>query len=102
LWHYRGIPHDLEQEAKNLRKLPSAFRRKGDIMVQVWKDKQLVGMISTIRNTTLVNTEREDRKTIVEIRKPYCIVQYNKFMKGVDRADQYLSYYSIEGKTVKC
>jgi len=38
----RGIPHDLEGEGKRLKKGQSAFRRKGDIMVQVWKDKRLV------------------------------------------------------------
>jgi hypothetical protein len=37
----------------------------------------------------------------MEIKKPYAIVQYNKFMNGVDRADQYLSYYSILRKSVK-
>ena len=31
--------------------------------------------------------------------KPTCIFQY-MFMKGVDRADQYLSYYSLLRKTV--
>jgi len=37
----------------------------------------------------------------MEIEKPYAAVQYNKFMKDVDRADQYLSYYSFLKKTVK-
>jgi len=40
-------------------------------------------------------------KTNMEIKKPYAVVQYNKFMKGLDRADQYLSYYSVLRKTVK-
>jgi hypothetical protein len=48
-----------------------------------------------------VNTGTKDRKTNLEIKKPYAIVQYDKFMKGVDRADQYLSYYSILRKSVK-
>jgi hypothetical protein len=30
-----------------------------------------------------------------------CISEYNMFMKGVDRADQYLAYYSVPRKTVK-
>jgi len=38
----------------------------------------------------------------MEIKKPYAVVQYNKFIKGVDRADQYLTYYSVLKKTVKC
>ena len=32
---------------------------------------------------------------------PTCIEKYNTFMKGVDRADQYLSYYTILRKTLK-
>ena len=48
-------------------------------------------MISMIRDTTVVNTGRRDIKTNEEIKKPY-VVQYNKFVKGVDRADQYLSF----------
>jgi hypothetical protein len=36
-----------------------------------------------------------------EIQKPYSVSKCNKFMKGIDRADKYLSYYSILRKTVK-
>ena len=97
----RGIPRDLEEDGKRLKKGQSAFRRKGDVMVQVWKDKRLVRMISTIHDATVVSTGRKDRKTNMEIKKPYAVVQYNKFMKGVDRADQYLSNCSVLRKTVK-
>jgi len=38
----------------------------------------------------------------MEIKEPYTVVQYNKLMKGVYRAEQYLSYYSVLRKTVKC
>jgi hypothetical protein len=37
----------------------------------------------------------------MEIKKPYAAVQYNKFMKAVDRADQYLSFYLVLRNTVK-
>ena len=58
-------------------------------------------MISLIHDAIIVNTERRDRKINMEIKKPDTVVQYNKFMKGMDRADQYLSYYSVLRKTVK-
>ena len=58
-------------------------------------------LISTIHDATTVNKGRKDRKTNVEIKKPYAVSQYNKFIKGVDWADQYLSYYSVLKKTVK-
>jgi len=57
-------------------------------------------MISMIHDATVVNTGRRDRKTNKEIWKPY-VVQYNKFLKSIDRADQYLSYYSVLRKSVK-
>jgi hypothetical protein len=94
----RGIPHDLEGEGKRLNRGQSALQRKGDVMVQVWKDKRLV---HTIHDGIIVNTGRKERKTKMEIKNPCVIVQYNKFMKGVDRADQYLSYYSVLRKCVK-
>ena len=58
-------------------------------------------MISKIHDTTIVNTGRKDRKISMEIKKPYVVVQCNKFMKGIDRADQYLRYYLFWGETVK-
>ena len=97
----RGIPCDLQGEGICLEKGHSAFWRKGDVMVQVWKDKRLVQMISTIHDATVVNTGRKDAKTKVEIKKPFAAVQYNKFVKGIDRAEQCLSYYSVLRKTVK-
>ena len=62
---------------------------------------RLVRLISTIHDATFVNNGRKDRKTNMEIKKPYAVGQYNKFIKGVDRADQYLSFYSVLRKTVK-
>ena len=58
-------------------------------------------MIRMIHDATVVNKGRKDRKTNMEIKKSYAVVQYTEFIKGVDRADQYLSYYSVLRKTVK-
>jgi len=54
-----------------------------------------------IHDTTTVNTGKKDGKTNMEIKKPYAVFQYSKFMKGIDRADQYISYYSFLRRTVK-
>ena len=71
----RGIPRDLEGEVTRSKKGQSAFLRKGNVMVQVWKDKRLVRMISMIHEATVVNTGRKDRKRNMEIKKPYAVVQ---------------------------
>jgi hypothetical protein len=36
-------------------------------------------MISTIHEATIVNTGWKDRKTNMEIKKSYAVIQYNKF-----------------------
>jgi len=55
-------------------------------------------MISTIQDSTMIDVPRRNEEVK---KKPICIFQHNMFMKGVDRADQYLSYYSFSRKTVK-
>jgi len=82
-----------------LKKGKSMLQRIGDVMVKCGRPR-LVQMISMIHDSTVVNKEKKDRKTNMEM-KPYAVGQYNKFVKGVDRADQYLSYYSLLKKTVK-
>jgi hypothetical protein len=62
---------------------------------------RLVKMISVIHDATTVNTGQTDRKTDMETKKPCAVLQYNEFIKDVDRANQYLSYYSVLKKTVK-
>jgi len=58
-------------------------------------------MRSTINYTTIVTTERKERKTHLEIKKSNAVFQYSKFIKGIERADQYPSYYSALRKSVK-
>ena len=58
-------------------------------------------IVRTIHDATTINKGRKDRKTNMEIKKPYAVIQYNKFIKDVDRAEGYLSYYSVLKKTVK-
>jgi len=73
----RGIAPDLEQESNHLKLGHSGFWRRSDVIVQVWKDKRPVQMISTIHDT-IVNTGGKDKKTNFEIKEPYAVVQYNK------------------------
>ena len=93
----RGLPPDLKEECKSLKRGETTFRRKGDILLQSWRDTRVVNMISTIHNSSMVDVQRRHG----QVKKPVCISEYNMFMKGVDRANQYLAYYSLPRKTVK-
>jgi hypothetical protein len=65
----RSIPSDLEEDSKHLKKGQSAFWRKGDVMVQVRKDKRLVRMMSTIHDATVLSKGQKHKKTNTEIKK---------------------------------
>ncbi|PNF17588.1 hypothetical protein B7P43_G14505 [Cryptotermes secundus] len=93
----RGLPQDLKEECKSLKCGKTTFRRKRDILLQSWRDTRAVNMISTIYNSSMVDVQRRHG----QVKKPVCIFKYNMFIKGVDRADQYLAYYSLPQKTVK-
>ncbi|XP_068993070.1 piggyBac transposable element-derived protein 4-like [Neodiprion pinetum] len=97
----RGFPEKLKRA--NLNVFEACHERKGEVLAQVWRASKTktIRMISTIHNATLVNTQRTCKKTNCTIKKPESVLDYNKYMKGVDRADQYLSYYPIYRKSIK-
>jgi hypothetical protein len=97
----RGLPVALKSEAKTLKRGQCTFSRKGEVILVVWKDKREVRMITTIHSARMGNSKVRDRTTGHVVKKPICILKYNECMKGVDRADMYLSYYSIMRKTMK-
>ena len=64
-----------------------------------WKDQRDVFLASSIHGNATETVKRRSEET--EIIKPSMICQYNKFMNGVDKCDQYLSTWSIQRKTLK-
>jgi len=94
----RGLPPEMKNKSQSLKRGETTFRRKGEILLQSWRDTHVVNMISTIHDSTMVDVPRRNE----EVKKNlFCIFHYNMFMKVVGRADQYLSYYSLLRKTVK-
>ena len=72
-------------------------------MTSVWRDRRLVYVMSTNSNPTDSSTiHRKNRDGTTEVAScPPNIVSYNKFMGGVDRADQLRQYYHVRSKSRK-
>ena len=70
---------------------------RNNILAVHWKDKHDVFSLSAIHNPgeTVIQRYKGD------VPKPNMIIDYNKHMGGVDKCDQYLSYYNICHKSVK-
>lgn len=95
-----GLPQSLQ--TIKLSRGQHVFRRNHHILLEVWNNgKRNVNMISTIHSAQLMESRNRNKRSDGPIQKPDLIVNYNKYMKAVDRADQYLSYYSIFRKTKK-
>jgi hypothetical protein len=96
----RGAPKHMKTDTEKLKKGESTFVRKGQVLVQAWRDKRPVKLISTIHSAKIVASNKRNHKG-EEIKKPEIVLDYNKYKQGVDRADQMLHYYPCCRKTVK-
>jgi len=76
----------------------AAFHDKG-VLVEYWKDKRVVTMVSTNVNHEI--NPVISKNTNVSKLKPKTVELYNKFAGGVDSADQQMETYSILRRTVK-
>ena len=89
---------------RQMKKGESIMRHKDKVMVLYWRDKRVVRMINTIHpHDTVLIKEREKGKgaALIQKEKPVCVDEYNRFMNGVDRMDQKVSYYPFMRRTLK-
>jgi hypothetical protein len=69
-----------------------------------WQDNKRVNMLSTIHDNGVTHKQVRDKKEATGFRnvaKPDCVVQYNKYMGGVDLMDQLLQYYEYPHRSNK-
>ena len=72
-------------------------------MANVWRDRRLVYVMSTNSDpTTPTSVQRKEKDgTRNMITCPTNVVAYNKYMGGVDHADQLRNYYHVRSKSRK-
>ena len=74
-----------------------------NFLLLAWKDKRVA---TTLSSWDVSGTEPINRRVrggdIQIVNKPHVIVNYNKYMGGVDRADSYTASYCFLRKSVKC
>ena len=106
----RGLAKDNKKKTESLKSDQIMFHRLNHASIITWKDKRAVTMITTIHdNATTVPIERTEKKkdkgktkySKVIVNKPSAIVDYNKYMGGVDHFDQMIKYYEFIQKSQK-
>ena len=99
----KGMPNDIaKKRCKPKQHEVVTFRKNDEIMALQWKDKRVVTMLSSLFNAECEDEERtlgNGNSTIIP--KPVVILQYTKYMGGVDKADHYCGSYAFLRKTAK-
>jgi hypothetical protein len=67
---------------ENLARGQQTNQTTGELLALKWMDKREVHMLNTVHKPIMVETEKNDRGTDRKIKKPLCIVQYNKNMRS--------------------
>lgn len=92
----KNTPIDVVQSKLKVGETISKY--SNNVMIGKWKDKREVIYISSeFENDMVPTTNRKGR----EIIKPLPIKNYNKYMSGIDRQDQMMSYYPITRKSIR-
>ena len=79
-------------------------KSKEDILLVKWFDNREVFVGTnhySVRPLEIVRRYNRSAKKYENVHCPQVVQVYNKGMKGVDRADQFLAYYCIKTKTTK-
>lgn len=88
-----------------LKKHEYDFFQVGDVSVVKWKDRgsKAVSVISSMSNPTETKEVLRTNETGTrdKVTCPEAVYLYNKYMGGVDKFDQHMSYYNISQKSRK-
>lgn len=76
------------------------YRRSDDLLCLIWKDKRDVKLLSTMHDAEQSPTGKQDRAGN-NITKPNIVLDYNKFMGGVDSSDMMTNVYADMRRSVK-
>ena len=101
----RSFPPDLKVMAKKglAKRGDSVVRQDGNVCVNVWQDSRPTSFMSSghCPDKTRVVQRKQRDGTRLDVDCPMCIVDYNRYMGGVDTGDQYRKYYHVRVKSRK-
>ena len=100
-----GYPAEFKKHLKKgfKERGESIQLRKGtNLVFSLWQDNKMVSVLSTNCQVGKGTAQRKQKDgTRLTVSCPHNIIDYNKYMGGVDRSDQLRQYYCVRLKTRK-
>ncbi|KAJ8334055.1 hypothetical protein SKAU_G00413740 [Synaphobranchus kaupii] len=93
----RGMP----TFPKKMKRGEVTFRENGTQLAVKWQDKRDVNFLRTVHPSSMAQSGRLDHFTGEPKVKPACVLDYNKKMGAVDRADMITSFVDCARKSTK-
>ncbi|KAI2644801.1 PiggyBac transposable element-derived protein 4 [Labeo rohita] len=86
---------------KKMTKGEVDFRENGSQLAVKWHDKRDVHVLTTVHPTGMAATGKTDHITGQPKMKPVCVLEYNKKMGAVDKADMMTGFLECTRKSTK-
>lgn len=77
------------------------FKENGSQLAVKWHDKRDVHVLTTVHPTGMAATGKLDHITGQAKMKPVCVLEYNKKMGAVDKADMMTGFLECTRKSTK-
>ncbi|XP_067945098.1 piggyBac transposable element-derived protein 4-like [Watersipora subatra] len=99
----KHVPKDIKNFTSNqpLAKGKSQYFNCPPVLTGCWRDKNFIVFGSNKHSDSILETLEKRTWNDREIVKPGPIIDYNKYMGGVDLADQCIKYYNMDHRSLK-
>lgn len=95
----KGVPRALKDKAVAKGDMSTMINDK--LIITKFHDRKIVYLISTIDRAEKIPTGKVNPQNGEPVQKPSIVVNYDKYMGGVDRSDQMVSYATFNARTLK-
>jgi len=95
----KGVPQRIKD--RTVEKGSTFTMHNDNLMLTKFHDRKVVHLLSTTDKAVKVPSGKNNPATGQPIMKPEVVVNYDKYMGGVDRSDQMVSYATFQARTLK-
>jgi len=106
------LTQEMITKIESLLRGQHCYFKSQSFLLCVWKDAKTVYLLSTIHHVSQIKIERRLKKKDIasqsmpirfteKVLVPECVNDYNMLAKGVDLADQIISYYSFAHRNLR-